>query len=233
MDPNSARMYAMAKELGIILDRIENAKSFEDVEMYLNHKLSEVRVALANKGYGLEQLVHDKDVNVCMAVAKYGYRLDILINHKYHRVRMIVAEHGYGLDKLINDKNSYVRAKVAEQGYRLDKLVHDENWEVRLEVARQGYRLDILKNDENRTIATLAKGLEGATTYIISRNSGFHKNILLRLHIWEDKYEICNDWYKVDSLKKWEELYSHTSKDGKIYAEIMRDIIEKGDEHNG
>jgi len=124
----------------------QNQKEFIESENWY------VRSAVAEQGYGLDILVHDKDPNVRSAVAEQGYGLDRLINDEDWQVRTAVAEQGYGLDILINDYDGGVRSAVAEQGYGLDRLINDEDWQVRMAVAEQGYGLDILINDEESDV---------------------------------------------------------------------------------
>ena len=90
---------------------------------------------MADCGFKLDELVHDKEVSVRMAVANKGYGLDILINDASEDVRERVARQGYGLDKLINDDSHFVRCAVANQGYGLNKLKDDEKFFVRKTVA--------------------------------------------------------------------------------------------------
>ena len=65
------------------------------------------------------------------AVAEQGYGLDVLIHDKTAWVRCAVARQGYGLDTLVCDENPWVRAAVAEQGYGLNFLIHDNSYIVR------------------------------------------------------------------------------------------------------
>ena len=108
-----------------------------------------VRIAVAEQGYGLEELVCDENWYVRAAVAGQGYGLDVLVNDDHWYVRVAVAEQGYGLDKLIQDKNCCVRVAAARQSYGLDTLIHDENYRVRMAVAKQGYGLDVLVHDDD------------------------------------------------------------------------------------
>ncbi len=103
----------------------QNQKEFIESENW------HVRSAVAEQGYGLDILVHDKDPNVRIAVAEQGYGLERLINDEDWQVRTAVAEQGYGLDILINDNDGGVRIAVAEQGYGLDKLIKDRSFPVR------------------------------------------------------------------------------------------------------
>ena len=57
----------------------------------------------------LDILVNDKDYAVRVAVAEKGYGLDKLVNDRYWQVREAVARQGYGLDQLINDTSIAVR----------------------------------------------------------------------------------------------------------------------------
>lgn len=86
-----------------------------------------------------EKLCESENANIRIAVAEQGYGLDKLINDEVWAVRYAVAEQGYGLDRLISDKSNEVRTAVARQGYGLDKLIDDEDWFVRAEVVKQGY----------------------------------------------------------------------------------------------
>lgn len=111
-----------------------------------------VRVTVAEQGYGLEQLACDKDPYVRNAVARQGAMLHQLINDPDENVRASVANNGYGLDKLIQDDAYQVRCSVASKGFGLDILINDEDGAVREEVAKQNYRLDVLINDPNPSV---------------------------------------------------------------------------------
>ena len=63
----------------------------------------------------LDKLIYDEDCDVRLAVAELGYGLDKLINDKHYIVRIAVAEQGYGLDKLVDDEEWAIRRVVAEQ----------------------------------------------------------------------------------------------------------------------
>lgn len=97
----------------------------------IGNEYPDVRLAVAEQGYGLDILVYDECWMVRRAVAEQGYGLDVLINDKDWRVRMEVAGQGYGLDILIHDEIDLVRYIVAKQGYGPDVLIHDDNYNVR------------------------------------------------------------------------------------------------------
>ncbi len=104
-----------------------------------------------------QQLIYSEQDDVRLAVAEQGYGLDVLVRDKSLLVRAAVAKQGYGLDILIRDEDWQVRATVAKQGYGLDVLVHDEDWYVRLAVAEQGYGLNELVHDQNFYVSEAAK----------------------------------------------------------------------------
>lgn len=60
----------------------------------------------------LDKQVDSDDWNVRVAVAQQGYGLDKLVNDKRWEVRREVAIHGYGLDKLVSDESWWVRRRV-------------------------------------------------------------------------------------------------------------------------
>ena len=74
----------------------------------------------------LDTLARESDWHIRLAVAEQGYGLDQLINDPEPEVRAAVAEQGYGLDQLINDPNEYVREAVAMKDYGLRSwwLIH-------------------------------------------------------------------------------------------------------------
>ena len=149
--------YEAEKYISKLHQAIDGIEIEANLFWLLEHPNKKVRLFLANKGYGLETFVRDKEFEIRLAVAKQGYGLSILVNDKIWCVREIVANQGYGLDILINDENWVVRFAVANQGYGLNILVNDESWIVRFAVAKQGYGLSILVNDENKEVRALAK----------------------------------------------------------------------------
>ena len=65
----------------------------------------------------LDALLLKKDIgdeNIRVAVAEQGYGLDVLVNDKDWFVRRAVAEQGYGLDRLVNDESEDVRQAAKE-----------------------------------------------------------------------------------------------------------------------
>lgn len=75
----------------------------------------------------LDALVMSEDLNKRITAAERGYGLEILIGDKEPSVRESVAERGYGLKTLVNDESPTVRAAVAKQGFGLDKLFRDSD----------------------------------------------------------------------------------------------------------
>ncbi len=135
----------------------------------------DVRIAVAEQGYGFDKLINDEDKWVRKMVAEQGYGFDILINDKDEDVRAAVQWYlkynsyyksifdwaednpdkvvtNLDIDEWLNSDNAYKRAEVAKHGYGLDILVNDEDWEVRREVAKQGYSLDELFYDEDGAV---------------------------------------------------------------------------------
>lgn len=93
---------------------------------YICSSKFECRLAAAERGWGLDELVYDPLSSVRVRVAEQGYGLKRLIKDPDHLVRRAVAEQGYGLDKLIEDESAIVRGEVANQGYGLEQLIDDE-----------------------------------------------------------------------------------------------------------
>ena len=102
--------YVYANEYGLSYDELKELLNKKFVlNDYLNDEDPDVRIAVAEQGFGLEKLVNDEDWHVREAVANKEYGLDKLINDEDWGVRRAVAEQGYGLDKLINDEDPDVR----------------------------------------------------------------------------------------------------------------------------
>ena len=82
---------------------------------YLSDSDFEIRVKIAELGYGLLELVDDPHWYVRKQVAKQGYGLGLLVDDPDEDVRVEVAKHGFGLNTLKNDESDYVRAEVKLQ----------------------------------------------------------------------------------------------------------------------
>lgn len=70
-----------------------------------------------NNNYGLDEIfrrsqIEKTNYNIRVYIANQGYGLDSLINDENHNVRWAVVWKGYGLDQLINDENKLVRDTV-------------------------------------------------------------------------------------------------------------------------
>ena len=65
-------------------------------------------------------------------MANQGYGLDILIHDKDEFVRLEVAKQGYGLDILVNDKKPVIRNYAIEQ-LKLNKQIQNETFEEKLD----------------------------------------------------------------------------------------------------
>lgn len=90
----------MSQSTSQTISQITNTPSNKKtLEEWLNSDNIHLRYQCLLRDYGLDTLVHDKDV----------------------AIRMKMAELGKKLDALIHDENKYVRAKVARQGYGLDR----------------------------------------------------------------------------------------------------------------
>lgn len=89
-----------------------------DINEWLHSDYAIKRKQVVKCGYRLDILVNDKSADVRMAVARQGYSLDILVNDESRWVREAVAKQGYGLDVLIKDKDKNVRGEVNEYLYR-------------------------------------------------------------------------------------------------------------------
>ena len=101
------------------------------LEEWLNSDNIHLRQECLLRDYGLDTLVHDRDIAIRLRMAGLGKKLDVLIHDKTAWVRCTVARQGYGLDTLVCDENPWVRAAVAEQGYGLNFLIHDNSYIVR------------------------------------------------------------------------------------------------------
>lgn len=117
-------------------DNISGLSEKEILNKLVNHNNFEVRLALAELGYGLDVLVNDVDSAIREEVAKHGRDkdLDILVNDKSWWVRLEVAKHRRSKDFviLINDEDPKVRNEVLKQrstiyeDYITDKPTKDE-----------------------------------------------------------------------------------------------------------
>lgn len=129
----------------------------QNPDVVIHSENPEARYIAANKGFGLNELMHDPEDMVRLAVARHGYELETMIHDDAFVVRAEVARQGFGLDELRNDLNENVRAEVAKQGHRLDLLLYDGSAIVRKAVAEQGYGLEVLAKDDNFYISQYAK----------------------------------------------------------------------------
>ena len=110
---------------------ISTPSNEETLEEWLNSDNIHLRYQCILRDYGLDTLVHDRDVAIRMKMAELGKKLDVLIHDENKYVRAEVARQGYGLDRLVDDKEAFVRATVAQQGYGLNFLIHDNSYIVR------------------------------------------------------------------------------------------------------
>lgn len=93
---------------------ISTPSNKETLEEWLNSDNIHLRYQCVLRDYGLDTLVHDKDVAIRMKMAELGKKLDVLIHDANTYVRAEVARQGYGLDVLVNDEDGYVRAYALE-----------------------------------------------------------------------------------------------------------------------
>jgi len=131
------------------MERAQNGRKSELAELMKDEDYR-IRVAVAERGYGLEQLSQDIDPRVRAAVVRQGYGLDKALDTDHNElVQRELLLQGYRLGTLMESNNPKIRAGVAEQGYGLDQLVQDEDWRVRATVARYGGQehLEALKRD--------------------------------------------------------------------------------------
>ena len=108
----------MSKEKLFNLDCSEKLKLIrakKHLNVFVDDEDWEVRAAVAEQGYGLEQLIDDDDEDVREAVAKQGYGLEKLIDDTSWLVRYEVAKQGYGLEKLVDDEDDDVREVAIEK----------------------------------------------------------------------------------------------------------------------
>ena len=101
-------------------------------------------------------MVDSANWKVRKAAAERGYGLDTLVKDKDPDVRAAVASSEFGLDVLVKDEDEFVRCAVAKQGYGLDVLAKDPFWAVRETVAEQGYALNVLIIDSDEWVRTAA-----------------------------------------------------------------------------
>lgn len=134
----------------IEMDNIVDEKTLEE---WLNSDNIHLRQECLLRDYGLDTLVHDRDVAIRLKMAGLGKKF----HDKNKYVRAEVAEQGYGLDVLINDEDAFVRATVAQQGYGLDILIKDKLERVRAAVAEQGYGLNFLIHDNSYIVRETAE----------------------------------------------------------------------------
>lgn len=80
----------------------------------------------------LQRAINVLGVNTILFVVdvRQGYGLEQLVNDRNYRVRRVVAQQRFGFKQLMCDESVRVRAAVAEQGFWLDVLVHDKSEEV-------------------------------------------------------------------------------------------------------
>lgn len=136
IEGNSSKYVAESIRLVRELSKEEINDYFKlNQQKFVKSNYGDVRIAVAEQGYGLDTLVHDENGFVRQAVAKQGYGLDMLVHDADWLVRKVVAEQGYRLDKLVHDEDCDVRKAVAKQGYEMDELIHDKDFSVR-EVAK-------------------------------------------------------------------------------------------------
>ena len=79
-------------------------------------------------GENIEEHVKSPDTDVRQAVANKGYKLDVLVNDPSEDVRAAVARKGYGLSKLREDKSQWVRFAVLETIDKLSK--HNAGYDI-------------------------------------------------------------------------------------------------------
>jgi hypothetical protein len=80
---------------------MDNTVDEETLEEWLNSDNIHLRYQCLLRDYGLDTLVHDKDVAIRMKMAELGKKLDVLIHDENKYVRAEVARQGYGLDRLL------------------------------------------------------------------------------------------------------------------------------------
>lgn len=99
-----------------------------------------IRVAVAQRGYGLFTLSKDRSELVRKAVIEQGGGIENFLYDPCVEIREELAKKlGYYLSVLQSDPAPSVRAKVAEQGVGLNALAYDTDKQVRIAVAKQGY----------------------------------------------------------------------------------------------
>jgi len=201
-----------------------------NLEIFVFDKDWEIRMAVAEQGYGHEVLVYDENWMVRHAIAKLGNLLQMLIDDKVFNVRIEVAKQRFGLKTLMNDENELVRAEVAKQRFGLKTLMNDESPLVRLAVAKKGVGIETLINDEDKTVKEFAQSILGSK---VRNVAAFEKEFDedLHLYVWgdEDKYMIVTGSHKTDSLDEWytmcENEYDCEVAD--TYEELLKSLIDK------
>ena len=109
--------------------KIHEIQKSERLQNHLNDEDYRVRLAIAEQGYYLAKLQHDKHLLVRMAVYRASANPENFVNSKDWQIREDIAHRGLFLEYLFNDKNDKVRLAVAEEGYNLE-FIAKENDEI-------------------------------------------------------------------------------------------------------
>lgn len=168
-----------------------------------------IRMAVADKGYGLNELSQDIDPRVRAAVVRQGYNLDRALDTDPNElVQRELLLQGYRLDTLMESSNPKIRAGVAEQGYGHEKLVQDEDWRVRSTVARYGSEehLEILKRDADpRVRAAVAERNYGLDE--LHKDPDTRVRLAAANNLYRDKKLDIEDRARLASDPKWQVRY--------------------------
>jgi len=191
----------------------KNLKRLEEyLDILVNDEASEVRIILAENGYGLDILATDEDASVRIAAAESLRREYVKLPQRVAELKRLsgidnIDERFKGkldkmdayLDILAKDKTPEVRRATG-----FDWLVNDDDPDVRMAVARSGYALDKLINDENEFVRIIA---------------GYAKNRYEKSN-YEYPYKISSDF----TFEKFK-----VNNDNRKMYEYMRDFAAKAD----
>lgn len=129
---------------------------------------SYLKIAAADRDYGLDILVDDTDPIVRAHVAARGYKPEEMVKDKSSKVRIEVAKLLYAnrvinnlpvdalVQILVKDESPSVKAALARAGYCHDILIKDESAEVRIASATTAEEFALLVDDEDSSVRVYA-----------------------------------------------------------------------------
>lgn len=121
--------------------------------------MTEDSINIEGKTYTNVNIQKEPDEYIRLAAANQGFALKELINDKSTLIRSSIARIKYGHEQLITDDSWKVRATVAKhcKPKLLSNLIDDENHFVRYVIAKRGFHLEHFINDTDEEVADLAR----------------------------------------------------------------------------